>query len=80
VILTGIAGGIFIIVGGLHFVYVIIYDTDFFSLVGTAQYMGSRLLCATASCLLYIIVTFQLALKYLSHFDGPRNLIRARTR
>jgi hypothetical protein len=68
------------IVGGLHFAYVIIYNTDIFSLVGTAQYMGSRLLCATASCLSCIIVTFQLALKYLSHFDGPHNLIGARTR
>jgi hypothetical protein len=80
VILTGVAGGIFIIVGRLYFAYVMIYNTDIFSLVGTAQYMGSRLLYATASCLLCIIVTFQLALKYLSHSDGPRNLIGARTR
>lgn len=80
-----VTGSIFVIVGALHFLYVLLYDTDLFSLLFTlvgigmwiSQYLGHRILCAVASCLSCIMVTFQLGLKYLTHFDGPRNLIGA---
>ena len=78
-----ISGAIFVIVAALHLLYMFLYETNIFSLlfliVGIimffSQYIGNMSGIAFGCCLSCIVVSFQLVVFLLSHFDGPRNLI-----
>ncbi|OHT17507.1 hypothetical protein TRFO_02545 [Tritrichomonas foetus] len=78
-----ISGAIFVIVAALHLLYMFLYETSIFSLlfliVGIAmlisQYIGNKPGLAFACCLSCIVVSFQIVVFLLSHFDNARNLI-----
>ena len=78
-----ITDAVFIIVAALHILYLFMYDTSIYSvlflIVGilmlTCQYLGKPGWLAFACCLSCIVVSFQLCVMLLSHFDAPRNLI-----
>ncbi|OHT00564.1 hypothetical protein TRFO_07893 [Tritrichomonas foetus] len=74
---------VFIVVAILHFLYMFLYDTNIFSLlfliVGilmlTSMYLNKKGILAFSCCLSCIVVSFQLVVLLLSHFDNCRNLI-----
>ena len=78
-----ISGSILVIVAVLHILYVFAYETSIYSvlflIVGilmlTCQYLGKLGWVAFACCLSCIVVSFQLCVMLLSHFDDARNLI-----
>lgn len=78
-----IAAAIFVIVAILHLLYMFLYETNIFSLlfliVGiimfTCQYLKNFTGLCFACCLSCIVVSFQLVVFQLSHFDNARNLI-----
>ena len=78
-----ITDAVFIIVAVLHILYLFMYDTSIYSvlflIVGilmlTCQYLGKPGWLAFACCMSCIVVSFQLCVMLLSHFDDPRNLI-----
>ncbi|OHT03298.1 hypothetical protein TRFO_29340 [Tritrichomonas foetus] len=74
---------LYFIIGVLQFIHLFLYDTDIFSLFFilfgiltlAALYLQKNQFVRAVSSISSIVITILLTVYYLSHFDGPRNLI-----